>query len=183
MLSWKSIVILFVVGGIGGSLSDGFHNIAGILYYPHPWLLNTAWWVPLLFGSATLTIAYGHLWYDRVARCPKHNLSWSEVVTGLMTFFMTYAASAFLPYPDLTKTLILGVLVFLMTWRWNRSWYAIPPMILTALLGCTIESTLSYAGGFHYTLPDFLRIPMWLPLLYAAASIAVGNWARKMAGK
>ncbi|PIR20848.1 MAG: hypothetical protein COV45_04640 [Deltaproteobacteria bacterium CG11_big_fil_rev_8_21_14_0_20_47_16] len=181
MLTWKRAIIMFVIGGIAGAISDGFHNISGILYYTDPWILNTAWWVPILFGSATLAVAYGHLYYDRVFHVSSKNLSWSEVVTGLIAFLMVYAASAFLSYSDFGKTIVLSILVFLMAWRWNRSWHAIPPLVITVIIGCTIESTLSYIGEFHYTYPDFLRIPMWLPLLYAAASIAVGNWARKMA--
>lgn len=181
MLTWKRTLVMFVIGGLGGTMSDGFHNAVGILYYTNPWILETAWWVPFLFGFATLTIAYGHLFYDRILHIPKPNLSWSDVVTGLMAFLMAYAASAFLNFSDISKTVLLSIVVFMMTWRWNWSWHAIIPMALTALLGCTIEGTLSYLGYFHYTAPNFLGIPMWLPLLYAAASIAVGNWARKMA--
>jgi len=99
----------------------------------------------------------------------------------LISFLLIYAASAFLPYSDISKTIILGILVVLMVLRWNRSWHVIIPMLITIFIGCGIESTLCYFGYFQYTQPDFLRIPMWLPVLYAAASIGVGNWARKMA--
>lgn len=180
MLSWKDILLLFGLGGVSGAICDGFHSHAGILAYPNELFLKMAWWVPLLFGSATLTVAYGHLLYDRVLHLPRRILSWGDVVGGLVGFFAVYAASAFLPTDGPAKTIILGTTVFIMIWRWNRSWHAIPPMFATIIAGCGVEMTLSRLDSFHYTHPDFWGIPMWLPMLYAAASIGVGNWARKL---
>jgi hypothetical protein len=180
MLSWKDILLLFGVGGVSGAICDGFHSHAGILAYPNELFLKMAWWVPLLFGMATLTVAYGHLLYDRALHRPRTLLSWSNIVGGVIGFGAVYAASAFLPVSDLAKTLTLGATVFVMTWRWNRSWHALPPMLTTIVIGCGVEITLSNLGYFQYTQPDFWGIPMWLPLLYAAASIGIGNWARKL---
>lgn len=178
MLSWKNILILFVVGGLGGALCDAFHSHSGILAYPDPWIFNMAWWVPLLFGSATLTVAFGHLWYDRLLRLPYRYLSDGDVVSGMVAFVVLYAASAYMPLSDDTKTVVFGIAVVLMAGRWNRNWHAIPQMAATALIGCSVEIALSHSGYFHYLHPDFWGIPMWLPFLYAAASVAVGNWAR-----
>lgn len=180
MLSWKDILLLFGIGGVVGAVCDGFHSHAGILTYPNEWILKMAWWVPFLFGMATLAVAYSHLIYDRTCHLPRRTLSWADVIGGLLSFVAVYAASAFLPNSDLAKTIILATMVFLMTWRWNRSWHAIPPMLATAIVGCGVESTLNHIDYFHYTRPDFWGIPMWLPMLYAAASIGVGNWARKL---
>lgn len=181
MLSWKSILLLFGVGGIIGATCDGFHSHADILAYPNEWFLKMAWWVPFLFGAATLTIAYSHLFYDRTVHLPRRALSWGDVIGGLVGFMVVYAASAFLPTSDIAKTFILGAAVFLMTWWWNHSWHALPPMLVTAIVGCSIEMTLSHFGHFQYLRPNVWGIPMWLPMLYAAASIGVGNWARKLA--
>lgn len=180
MLSWKDVLLLFGLGGVIGAVCDGFHSHTHILIYPNEWVLKMAWWVPLLFGTATLTVAYGHLLYDRALHLPRRTLSWGEVIGGLLGFMAVYAGSAFLPGSDLVKTLILGAAVVGMTGLWNRSWHALPPMFTTAAIGCSIEMTLSHLGHFQYTHPDIWGIPMWLPLLYAAASIGVGNWARKL---
>lgn len=180
MLSWKDFLLIFGIGGVIGAVCDGFHSHSDILFYPNEWFLKAAWWVPLLFGLATLTVAYGHLFYDRLLRRPRIALSWTRVVAGLLGFVAVYAGSAFLPLSDILKTIVLSMGVALMIWQLNPSWYAIPPLLTTALIGCTVEGALSRMDYFHYTHPDILGVPMWLPLLYAAASIGVGNWARKL---
>lgn len=180
MLSWKDFLLIFGVGGVIGAICDGFHSHTNILYYPNEWFLKAAWWVPLLFGVASLAVAYGHLFYDRLVHRPRITLSWANVIAGLIGFVAIYAGSAFLPLSESTKTIVLSIGVILMIRQLNPTWYALPPLLITALIGCTVESILSHWGYFHYTHPDILDIPMWLPLLYAAASIGIGNWARKL---
>lgn len=172
---------MFVLGAVLGTVCDGFHSHAGILWYPHEWLPKMAWWVPPLFGTATVAIAISHLAYDRYFRLAPVQQSWGDVAAGIASFAAIYAISAFLPASSLIKTAVMSVAVVLMTLKWRRSIHAVPLMFLTAVAGCLAEITLSRAGLFYYTHPDFLGIQMWLPLLYAAASIAVGNWARKIA--
>src|SRR5690349_19041704 len=52
-------VLLFLAGGIGGALCDQIHVQAGVLAYPHPFVLDQAWWVAPQFGVAMLVILVG----------------------------------------------------------------------------------------------------------------------------
>jgi hypothetical protein len=50
--------------------------------------------------------------------------------------------------------------------------------IATAASGVLVEATLVSLGVFTYVAPDAGRVASWLPWLYVAASVAVGNFAR-----
>ena len=59
----------------------------------------------------------------------------------------------------------------------------IPPVLAlaTAAVGVGVEATLASRGVFSYVAPDAGRVASWLPWLYVAASVAVGNLARYLA--
>lgn len=181
LLSWKDVLLLFVVGGIVGAICDGFHSHQNILEYSHAWAFKMAWWVPLLFAVATLTVAYGHLLIDRAFHLPRRRPGRLRVVAGLAAFVAVYAASAYLPVENDAKILILDMAIIGMWLAFNRCWQGVLQMILTSILGCTVEISLVVNGSFRYIHPGFLGIPYWLPFLYGAASIGVGNWARQLA--
>ncbi|MCY0541599.1 hypothetical protein OVW21_26595, partial [Klebsiella pneumoniae] len=48
----------------------------------------------------------------------------------------------------------------------------------TAIVGFAVEVTLSRAGLFFHTHPDVLGIALWLPWIYVAASVGLGNVGR-----
>ncbi len=183
MLSWKNIAVIFIVGGIVGATCDGFHSHQNILAYSNEWILKMAWWVPLLFAGATLTVAYGHLLFDYLFIVPKKKPGWPRVIIGLASFVLVYAASAYLPVENDAKILILDMAIIAMWLIFNRNWQGVIEMIITAILGCAMEITLVANGSFHYLHPNIWGIPYWLPFLYGAASIGVGNWARQLAYK
>jgi hypothetical protein len=54
--------------------------------------------------------------------------------------------------------------------------------VATAAMGVVVEATLVSLGAFTYVAPDAGRVASWLPWLYVAASVAVGNYARWLAG-
>lgn len=180
-LSWKDTLLLCVVGGIVGAVCDGFHSHQNILEYSSAWAFKMAWWVPLLFAGATLTVAYGHLLIDDLFHLPHTPPGRARVIAGLLAFVAVYAASAYLPVDNDAKILILDMAIIAMWLAFNRSWQGVLQMILTSILGCAVEISLVANGSFRYLHAGFLGIPYWLPFLYGAASIGVGNWARQLA--
>lgn len=190
MKKLKLFLILFAIGAIIGSFFDAFHTHSGTTFYTKVWLLKMAWWVPLLFGSSAVLIGFTHLDFDLRLRNSPLRLSWFEVIAGFLAFGALYFASAFInPIADgftlfhlshSNKIVFLGLGAFLIWLAFERSWIGFMLGIATTVVGCTVESTLTGLNQFHYVKPDFLRIPYWLPFLYFAASVAVGNVARKL---
>lgn len=178
--SLKNGLKLFVLGALLGPWADHFHTQAGVLAYYDTVVFNMAWWVPLLFGLATVIIGFSHLSLDdRFAMQPKPK-NGLDVVWGLLFFLVVYKLSALLP-ESFIKLILLGFLS-LATWYFlDRRVLGLVQALLTAAAGCLVESSLSHAKLFYYTNPDFLGVPFWLPFLYVAASVAVGNLARKWA--
>ena len=43
-----------------------------------------------------------------------------------------------------------------------------------------IARTEAVNPAFHYVTPDFMRVPMWLPALYACVTPALGQLARRL---
>ena len=175
-----SSAILFITGALLGSFFDGFHTHSGTTFYSHPWILKMAWWVPLLFGSATLAIGDSHARFDSLLGRNKEIPSWTAVFVGLIIFGMIYCASGFLPQ-SLKFFFTLGGALFL--WLlFDRTWQGIMLGVGTGLAGSLVEITLIHFDYFHYTNPDHWGIPDWLPLLYFGASVSVGNLGRKVKG-
>jgi hypothetical protein len=50
--------------------------------------------------------------------------------------------------------------------------------VSAAASGVAVEAILSSAGLFSHTHPDILGVALWLPWLYVAASVGVGNVGR-----
>lgn len=179
----RAILVLFVTGAILGSVCDGFHTHSLTTFYPRPWILKMAWWVPLLFGSAGLAIGLTHpvcdRWFKRQQKLP---LSWYVIISGLGLFMGLYFLSGFLNFSNSYKFFLLGILSVLFWGFFDRTWQGLALGILTALVGCTVEIMLSALGLFDYTHPDLWGIPAWLPWLYIAGSTTVGNLGRKLVG-
>jgi len=51
----------------------------------------------------------------------------------------------------------------------------------TAACGFAVEAVLVSRGMFYHTRPDWLGVASWIPWIYVAGSVAVGNLARWLA--
>lgn len=75
----------------------------------------------------------------------------------------------------------LLILIYLNFWLLaGRSWQNLLLSLVTAITGTLIEMTLVAAGAFSYVHPDILGVPLWLPCIYACASLAVGDLGRSL---
>lgn len=177
----KIIITLFIIGAIVGPTYDGFHSHSNTLFYPQVFFCKMAWWVPLLFGGASVAVGLSALAWDK--RFPMHQEpdSWRHVVTGMGLFGLQYFASGFLKLTPLNMNIYLGLfaLVNLIVLGFSLSNFFF--CICVAIAGCLAEILISAKGLFFYTSPDIWGIPYWLPYLYVSAACSVGNTARKLA--
>lgn len=176
---WRPILWLFVLGACAGTALDSLHVYAHVERYPMPVLLGEAWWVPLLFGLATVAIGCSHPAVDPLLghiRPPQRMLtSVSELAWLVLAYLITAG--------DLASIAKAGLLIIIYFNFWllsGRRWQNLLLSFVTAITGTLIEMVLVATGIFSYLHPDILEVPVWLPLLYACASLAVGDLGRTL---
>ena len=188
------ILVLLLFGALVGPAADYMHVASGATFYPPRALIGEislfGWmplWVPALFAAATVLIGLSVPASDSLfggRRSHPGARSWLGVVSGVVVFLGIYAASAFLPFATGGWRDIVVALAALSYWAiWEGTW---PGLVLgagTALAGTLVEMALVQAGVFAYGSQhaNFFGVASWLPWLYLAASVAVGNLGRRLA--
>lgn len=170
-----------LVGATLGSVMDAFHTYGGATSYPEPVLLRAAWWTPLIFAIAYLSIALVYVPMQWLFKSPLPN--GKQQFGGVVFFAGLYFASGFLPFENPAKVLVLltgalGLFAFV-----DRSRAAIVCGVAGAFIGPATEIILTKLGLFAHLQPDFLRIPMWLPSLYFASGPGLGGFLAHLATK
>jgi len=181
------MLLLFLLGFLLAPLGDVCHILSDTIIYP-PGVYNyyifgiLPYWVPFLFGTATVLIGASHLFSDKLfdfklfLKYGSTNPPWWHIGLGMFAFLFLYCISGIAPY-----WVMMLVLVYLLA-TLARGPYDLVLMSATALVGASAEIHLISQNLFSYH-PDhrhIFGIPMWLPLLYALASLVVGNLARKL---
>lgn len=181
MIAPRRALALFAGGGVGLALCDQIHVQADVLRYDVGGLFGQAWWVPLQFGVASLAIVAGAAPFVRYRPAPRER----DFVTGVAWFVAAYAASGvFDAQPEaLAAGLALAWLARVAVAEGPRERRREGPRegrrdgvspraalvaysLLLAAAGTGAEAILSAAGTFEYLHPDFVGVPVWLPLLY-----------------
>jgi hypothetical protein len=144
-----------------------------------PLFLEVAWWVPLLFGFATVAIGYSHPFIDPLIHNLRRPRRLSTSIAELTWLLLAYVITAS-PINSLAKTLLLSLIYFNFWLLTARGWQNLLLSLVTAITGTLVEMTLVAAGAFSYLQPDILGVPYWLPLMYACASLAVGDLGRSL---
>ncbi len=179
--AWAWIALwLFLLGAISGTALDAFYVYIGIERYSASTLLGLPWWGPLLAGSAAVAIGVSHPLFDpllahwRTAR----RLSTSIAALGWLPLAYLIGAT---PLATGARFGLLA-LVYLNFWLLEgRSWQNLVFSAVVAVTGTLIEMILVNARIFSYLQDsDLLGVPVWLPWLYACASLAVGDLGRAL---
>ena len=174
----RALLWLFLPGATLGTTLDAFHAFSGVERYASPTLLGVAWWVPLLFGGAAVTIGYSHTMLDPLLHHRRFRPLFSSLL-GLAWLPLVYLISASF-FDTLTKTLLI-LLVYCNFWLLAGSdWQNLVFSLATAITGTLIEMILVAAGAFAYLHPNMLGVPYWLPGIYACASLALGDLGRSL---
>lgn len=183
----KIALWLFALGAVLGSAGDLSHVISGTTAYPPQalgWYLGPLpFWVPLLFGAAGLAIGFSHLALDPLLGSPPrpgtHGLAPAIAANAL--FLGLYFASGFLPWETGGLNHLVLAAGAISIWAiFDRTWQGIVLAAGTGAAGTSFEMTLVHHGVFSYgpRAGNFHGVAVWLPWLYAAGSVAVGNLAR-----
>jgi hypothetical protein len=163
MIKWG---IAVACGALLCTVLDHLHATHGVLVYPHPRVWRQAWWVPFLFGAATVVVLGAvepvrRLLGGRRTAVP----SVAELASAAIAFVAAYGFTSFgHRQPDV-------VWVLLTAWWVSRVLVGTPGWViafclLTALGGTSFEAGWSALGFFHYLHPDLLGVPRWLPCIY-----------------
>jgi hypothetical protein len=176
-VSWLRWVLAFVVGAGVCTVLDHQHVVWGVLVYPSPDVWEQAWWVPLLFGCATL-VALGMV--EPVRRLlggapsePSAGLALADGASFAAAYYLTAVGQH---APDLVAAAL--VVAWLVRAAAGMPAWGVAFCLATALGGPAFESLWSSLGFFHYLHPDFIGVARWLPALYlhvGVISVSVGS--------
>jgi hypothetical protein len=178
--------LLLIFGAVFGTLGDAFHVLSQTDGYTPTSLAIPAtgqpFWVPLLFGSATFLIGMTHSLADAVIG-PKNRpaRTWRNCILSNSSFLLLYAASGFLPLSTGgMKDWVLAMGAFGVWAIFGKTWQSILLGIGTAAVGTIFEMYLVHQGAFFYypSVANLNGVPSWLPWLYVAASVSVGDMGR-----
>lgn len=175
----RETVGLVLAGAALGTVLDLVHVATATTRYHEPALLGLAWWSPLLFAGAALAIGRSHTAVDTLfGRRPSPDTR--HVALGLAALLGLWVASGLMKGPRVA-TPLLAVASLVVWWRLEGTALGLALAFATAAGGVLVEVTLVSSGAFSYVDPDAGRVASWLPWLYVAASVAVGNLARWLA--
>src|SRR5215467_1480013 len=125
---------LFLLGATLGTMIDAFHVYTGVERYPLPAFLGVAWWVPPLFGIATVAIGYSHPLADPLLQ---HIGAKRRLVISMGE--LTWLLLAYLIAASMLESLAkVGILVVIYLNFWilaGRSWQNLLLAFLTAVTG------------------------------------------------
>ncbi len=179
MLPWPGIALL---GAVVCTVCDHLHVAYGVLTYPHPVFWQQAWWVPLLFGVASVVMVASAEPIRRALGGRSLSQPTPAQLTGdAIALVAAYALTAF---AHTLPTYVLGInLAFWLA----RALRGTPPWlivycILTAIGGVGFEALWSKLGFFYYIDPDFIGTPRWLFTIYLHVAFLTAGLARVISG-
>lgn len=182
-------LLLFVLGAVLGTLGDLSHVVSGTTAYPpgvYGWYFwRLPFWVPLLFGAATVAIGLSHLAMDSLLGGPRRPGARSVPLALIANaaFLGLYLVSGFLPWETGGLNHLAMAAGAVLIWAaFERTAQGVLLAAGTALAGTAFEMLLVDRGVFSYSprAANFHGVAVWLPWLYAASSVAVGNLARAL---
>jgi hypothetical protein len=171
-------VVVAIVGAIACTVGDHLHVITGVLWYPRPVFWQQAWWVPLLFASASLVIVGGARPMRAALGGRAEAVSGRRVIADGIAFMTAYAFTA---YGHALPNVVLAVLVAAWLARvvgGVPAWLVIFSLLVAAG-GTLFEAGWSRLGFFYYNVPDFIGVPRWLPGLYLHVALLAASMARR----
>ncbi|KAI7808967.1 insulin-induced gene 2 protein [Triplophysa rosa] len=146
-------------------------------------IFSSAWWVPPCCGSAAALIGLLYPCMDsRLGEPHKLKREWSNVMRCVAVFVGINHASAKVDFANNVQlSLTLAALSVGLWWTFDRSRSGFGLGVIITILATLATQLLVYNGVFQYTSPDFLYVRSWLPCIFFAGVITVGNIGRQLA--
>ena len=177
----RRVLLLSLLGATLGPVLDHVHVVTGTTAYAHSNLFEQPWWVPLEFAAAAVIIGLSHPILDRMlGRRSGRGLDTMSLLAQLLALSAIWVGSALLNQTPLVDTVVLLIAALAVWWTFDRTPQGLLVAAGTGAWGCGVEWTFATLGLFHYVAPNMGRIASWLPFLYAAASVALGNVGRRL---
>ncbi|HEX8793569.1 MAG TPA: hypothetical protein VF765_21650 [Polyangiaceae bacterium] len=172
--AWLAVA---AAGAVICTVCDHLHVVTGVLAYPHVAFWGEAWWVPLLFGAASVVIVANAGVLRRMFSAPPLPIpSARRVLAGGVAFVTAYAFTAFgHELPNVVAAVLAG---FWLARALQAPAWLIAYSIATAVGGSAFEATWSALGFFRYLVPDFAGIPRWLPGIYLHVAFLTADLER-----
>ncbi|XP_072273952.1 insulin-induced gene 2 protein isoform X1 [Pyxicephalus adspersus] len=145
-------------------------------------LFSSAWWVPVCCGTAAAAIGLLYPCIDRQLGEPhKFKREWSSVMRCVAVFVGINHASAKVDFANnMQLSLTLAALSIGLWWTFDRSRSGLGLGIGIAFFATLVSQLLVYNGVYQYTSPDFLYVRSWLPCIFFAGGITMGNIGRQL---
>ncbi|XP_061411314.1 insulin-induced gene 2 protein-like [Lethenteron reissneri] len=188
--SWVSLVargaVLFAVGVFLALVLNLLQIQRNVTLFPPDViasLFSSAWWVPLCCGTAAVVIGLLYPCIDRRLGEPhKFKREWSSVMRCVAVFVGINHASAKVDFANnIQLSLTLAALSIGLWWTFDRSRSGFGLGIGIAFLATLVTQLLVYNGVYQYTSPDFLYVRSWLPCIFFAGGVTMGNIGRQLA--
>lgn len=145
-------------------------------------LFSSTWWVPLCCGTAAAAIGLLYPCIDHQLGEPhKFKREWSSVMRCVAVFVGINHASAKVDFANnMQLSLTLAALSIGLWWTFDRSRSGLGLGIGIAFFATLVSQLLVYNGVYQYTSPDFLYVRSWLPCIFFAGGITMGNIGRQL---
>uniref|UniRef100_A0A6I8N499 Insulin-induced gene protein n=1 Tax=Ornithorhynchus anatinus TaxID=9258 RepID=A0A6I8N499_ORNAN len=145
--------------------------------------LGSAWWVPPCCGTAAAAIGLLYPCVDRHLGEPhRFKREWSSVIRCVAVFVGINHASAKVDFANnLQLSLTVAALSVGLWWTFDRSRSGLGLGLGVAVLGTAGTQLLVHHGVYRYSSPDFLYVRSWLPSIFFAGGVTVGNIGRQLA--
>ena len=88
-----------------------------------------------------------------------------------------YAASGLLPATATSKLIVISIAAYVIWRDVDGTRAGAKLLFIGAVVGPVAEAI---NPNFHYVDPDFARVAIWLPALYACITPALGQLARRL---
>jgi hypothetical protein len=173
-------LVLAIVGSAICTYGDHLHATHGVLAYRKIDYGAQAWWVPLLFATASLVTVLAArpfiAWARARASLPAPELG--RIVADGVGFFGAYAYTSFAPHERPNVTFVVLAVAFLVRVIGERRppWQVAYCLLLGAG-GVITEASISSTGGFWYHHPDILGTARWLSGIYFHAGLLASDLA------
>jgi hypothetical protein len=176
----RAALVLALLGATLGVALDWMHVASGTTSYAHAWIFGIAWWVFPLFSSAAVALGMGPTIAERlIKRVPAPQPMWRSLV-GMGLFVIAYLVSCVVH--GIAGAIALGAIAAGLWWLVDRRALGVLHMIVAAMGGFVVETTLVHRGAFTHYDDTLYGVPIWLPCLYLCASLAVASLARTLIG-